>query len=69
MKTVSFKERNEIRRQARQRGIERLGLRPTNEARRRRRIYGGAFGSAPNHIYNELVLGTTGSYRAEKAGA
>jgi hypothetical protein len=63
---ISFKERNIIRKQNREDGIGRLGLRPTNEARRRRRIYGGSFGNAPTHIFNELVLGTGGKHRTEK---
>lgn len=39
------------------------------EARKRRRIYKGAFGLSPSHIFNDLALGTTARLRSAKDDA
>ena len=59
--TLTFTERNAVRREARKNAES--GAR---EARRMRRVRGGAFGQSANHIYNMMVPGTTAERRPDK---
>ncbi len=56
----AFTAKNEARK------LSYTGGKQDHDARRRRRIYGGTFGLAPNHIYNELAVGTTAVTRTGK---
>ena len=56
-----FSDRNKARKEAFQKADAKPHI--VREARRRRRIYNGAFGNSPAHIFNELVLGTNGRDR------
>lgn len=38
------------------------------DARRRRRLQGGAFGAEDAKVFNHLAVGTTGTPRQEKSG-
>lgn len=62
----TFKERNLARREARDQALANNKPAAVREARRRRRAYGGTFGLAPNHLFNEMVLGTTHQHKVRK---
>lgn len=64
--TQTFSERNAARKVARNEALSNNKRAAVQEARRRRRAYGGTFGLAPNHIFNEMTLGTMFQYTARK---
>lgn len=62
---VTFKEKNQARKSARATAQDHGHTRTAiNEGRRMRRVrWNGAFGQAPNHIYNLMAVGTSGELR------
>ena len=65
-KRLSFSERNVIRREARAKALLTINRKSLNLARLDRRTRKGKFGLAPNHIFDELALGTTAVTRKNK---
>ncbi len=64
---MTFKEKNQKRKTARAEALETHKRSTVNEARASRRLrWNGAFGTAPNHIYNLLAVGTTAIVRPDK---
>ena len=59
--TLTFTERNAIRREARKNASG-----DVREARRMRRVRNGAFGQSANHIHNMMVPGTTAEMRPDR---
>lgn len=65
-----FTDKNKARKDSREAAFDGGAKRgAVNDARRRRRIYGGTFGLSANHIYNELALGTSAITRNTKQAA
>lgn len=65
----TFQAKNIQRRTARNEALDSHPRGAVNEARRARRVrWNGAFGQAPNHIFNMLAVGTTASTRSEPKG-
>ena len=58
-KRLSFAERNVQRREQRALAMLTINRKALNAARLARRVYKGKFGLSPNHIFDELALGTT----------
>jgi hypothetical protein len=65
-KRLSFTERNEQRRATRLTALVTINRKALNQARLDRRLRKGKFGLAPNHIFDELALGTTAISRKTK---
>lgn len=64
---MDFTDKNKARKEAREAALNRgIHIKKVNEARKRRRLYGGMFGLSATRIFNDLAVGTTASVRTAK---
>ena len=65
---MDFKEKNRLRREHSAAARKSEGRGALQEARRMRRVRRGAFGTAPNHLYNLMLVGTSQKQEREDKG-